>query len=94
MSMSLCLSVSFAVQLDLEFVISTVLPKIKNIEKSISLAIDDVEQQPVVKFRLDRIDCVFRKSQVCRVLHCTLYEKGQRENHERTGCKSRNCTKG
>jgi len=50
--------------LDLEFVISTVLPKIKNIEKSISLAIDDVEQQPVVKFRLDRIDCVFRKSQV------------------------------
>ena len=76
LTVSLCLSVSFAVQLDVEFVIFTVLPKIKKLERSISLAIDDVEQLPIVKFRLDRIDCVYTKSQVCPVyIHCTLYEK-------------------
>ena len=60
----------------MEFVIFTVLPKIKKLERSISLAIDDVEQLPIVKFRLDRIDCVYTKTQVCLVSYCTLSHCG------------------
>jgi len=50
--------------LDVEFAIFTTMPKITSLERKLSLAMDSEEQSPLVKFRLDRIDCVFTQSRV------------------------------
>ena len=57
---------------DVEFAIFTTLPQISNLERKLSLAMDSEEQKPLVKFRLDRLDCVFTQSRVFHTLLSAL----------------------
>jgi len=50
--------------MDLEFAICVTMPKIRAMEHKLSLALDDVQQGPCVRMRMDSIECTFKKTRV------------------------------
>jgi len=50
--------------MDLEFAICVTMPKIRAMEHKLSLALDDVQQAPCVRMRMDSMECTFKNTRV------------------------------